>query len=160
SLRATVIPAVAVPVSLIGAFAVLLVVGYSANTVSLLAMVLAVGVVVDDAIVVVENVERVMEEEPDLSPAEATRKAMQQITGPIIAISLVLLSVFVPVGFIPGLSGTLFRQFAVTISCAMVISALNALTLSPALCAVFLRHQGKRRGLIGALLRGIDHVRR
>jgi hydrophobe/amphiphile efflux-1 (HAE1) family protein len=101
--RATVIPAVAVPVSLIGAFAVLLVLGYSANTVSLLAMVLAIGIVVDDAIVVVENVERVMEEEPDLSPAEATKKAMTQITAPIIAITLVLLSVFVPIAFIPGI---------------------------------------------------------
>jgi hydrophobe/amphiphile efflux-1 (HAE1) family protein len=159
SIRATVIPTVAVPVSLIGTFAALLSLGYTENTVSLLALVLAVGVVVDDAIVVVENVERVMEEEPDLPPPEATRKAMRQITGPIIAISLVLLSVFVPVGFIPGLSGTLFRQFAVTMSCAMVISAINALTLSPALCAVFLRHQGKRRGPLGALLRGIDHVR-
>src|ERR1700726_4306958 len=145
NLRATVIPAVAVPVSLIGAFAVLLVLGYSANTVSLLAMVLAIGIVVDDAIVVVENVERVMEEEPDLSAAEATKKAMAQITAPIIAIPLVLLSVFVPVAFIPGISGELFRQFAVTISAAMVISALNALTLSPALCAVFLRHTGPRR---------------
>jgi hydrophobe/amphiphile efflux-1 (HAE1) family protein len=159
SVRATIIPTVAVPVSLIGTFAALLALGYTENTVSLLAMVLAVGVVVDDAIVVVENVERVMEEEPDLPPAEATRKAMQQITGPIIAISLVLLSVFVPVGFIPGLSGTLFRQFAVTISCAMVISAINALTLSPALCAVFLRHQGQRRGVLGRLLRGIDKAR-
>jgi hydrophobe/amphiphile efflux-1 (HAE1) family protein len=157
--RATVIPAVAVPVSLIGAFAVLLVLGYSANTVSLLAMVLAIGIVVDDAIVVVENVERVMEEEPDLSPAEATKKAMAQITAPIIAITLVLLSVFVPIAFIPGISGTLFRQFAVTISAAMVISALNALTLSPALCAVFLRHTGPRRGIMGRVLGGIDWVR-
>jgi hydrophobe/amphiphile efflux-1 (HAE1) family protein len=159
NLRATVIPAVAVPVSLIGAFAVLLVLGYSANTVSLLAMVLAIGIVVDDAIVVVENVERVMEEEPDLSPAEATKKAMTQITAPIIAISLVLLSVFVPIAFIPGISGTLFRQFAVTISAAMVISAVNALTLSPALCAVFLRHAGPARGIMGRVLRGIDWVR-
>ena len=159
NLRATVIPAVAVPVSLIGAFAVLLVLGYSANTVSLLAMVLAIGIVVDDAIVVVENVERVMEEEPDLSPAEATKKAMTQITAPIIAITLVLLSVFVPIAFIPGISGTLFRQFAVTISAAMVISALNALTLSPALCAVFLRHTGPRRGVMGRVLGGIDWVR-
>src|SRR4030088_2516543 len=140
NLRATVIPAVAVPVSLIGAFAVLLVLGYSANTVSLLAMVLAIGIVVDDAIVVVENVERVMEEEPDLSPAEATKKAMTEITAPIIAI-------------------TLFRQFAVTISAAMIISALNALTLSPALCAVFLRHTGPRRGIMGRVLGGIDWVR-
>jgi hydrophobe/amphiphile efflux-1 (HAE1) family protein len=159
SLRATIIPAVAVPVSLIGAFAVLLVLGYSANTVSLLAMVLAIGIVVDDAIVVVENVERVLEEHPELSPAEATKEAMAQITAPIIAISLVLLSVFVPIAFIPGISGTLFRQFAVTISAAMTISALNALTLSPALCAVFLRHTGGRRGIMGRVLNSIDWVR-
>jgi len=160
NMRATVIPTVAVPVSLIGTFVILLALGYSANTISLLAMVLAIGIVVDDAIVVVENVERVMEEEPDLSPAEATKKAMAQITAPIIAITLVLLSVFVPVGFIPGLSGELFRQFAVTISAAMVISAVNALTLSPALCAVFLRpHHGPRRGIMGRWLRGIDWAR-
>ena len=91
-----------------------------------------------------------------MPPAEATLEAMRQITGPIIAITLVLLSVFVPVGFIPGLSGTLFRQFAVTISCAMLISAMNALTLSPALCAVFLRHSGERRRPLGRLLNGID----
>jgi hydrophobe/amphiphile efflux-1 (HAE1) family protein len=159
NLRATVIPAIAVPVSLIGTFAVLLVLGYSANTVSLLAMVLAIGIVVDDAIVVVENVERVMEEEPDATPAEATKKAMAQITAPIIAITLVLLSVFVPIAFIPGISGSLFRQFAVTISAAMLISATNALTLSPALCAVFLRHGGPRRGVTGRILGGIDWVR-
>ncbi len=159
SVRATIIPTVAVPVSLIGTFAALLALGYSINTVSLLAMVLAIGIVVDDAIVVVENVERVMEEEPALSPAEATLKAMRQITAPIVAISLVLLSVFVPVGFIPGLSGILFRQFAVTISCAMVISAINALTLSPALCVLFLRHTGRKRGIMGWVLNGIDHVR-
>ncbi len=159
SVRATLIPTVAVPVSLIGTFAVLLVLGYSANTVSLLALVLAIGIVVDDAIVVVENVERVMEEEPDLSPKAATKKAMGQITAPIIAISLVLLSVFVPIGFIPGISGTLFRQFAVTISVAMLISAINALTLSPALCGVILRHSGPRRGVMGRIGRGIDWVR-
>lgn len=159
SLRATVIPTVAVPVSLIGTFAVLLAMGYSANTISLLALVLAIGIVVDDAIVVVENVERVLEEEPSLTPAEATLKAMRQITGPIIAITLVLLSVFVPVGFIPGVSGELFRQFAVTISVAMLISAVNALTLSPALCALILRHGGPRRGPIRYVLRAIDKVR-
>ena len=158
--RATIIPIIAVPVSLIGTFAFLLALGYSANTVSLLAMVLAIGIVVDDAIVVVENVERVMAEEPELSPADATKKAMRQITAPIIAITLVLLSVFVPIGFIPGLSGTLFRQFAVTISCAMVISAVNALTLSPALCGAFLRaHPGRKRGPLGMIGRGIDGVR-
>ena len=160
NIRATIIPTIAVPVSLIGSFVALLALGYSANTISLLAMVLAIGIVVDDAIVVVENVERVMSEEPHLSPAEATKKAMAQITAPIIAITLVLLSVFVPVGFIPGLSGELFRQFAVTISAAMVISAINALTLSPALCAVFLRpHRGPRRGIMGRWLRGIDWTR-
>jgi hydrophobe/amphiphile efflux-1 (HAE1) family protein len=160
SFRATIIPVIAVPVSLITTFAVLLLAGFSANTVSLLAMVLAIGIVVDDAIVVVENVERVMEEEPDLSPAEATKKAMAQITAPIIAITLVLLSVFVPVGFIPGLSGSLFAQFAVTVSVAMVFSAINALTLSPALCAVFLRpHHGPRKGVLATVMRGIDWVR-
>jgi hydrophobe/amphiphile efflux-1 (HAE1) family protein len=159
SLRATLIPAIAVPVSVIGTFAVLLGMGYSANTISLLAMVLAIGILVDDAIVVVENVERVMEEEPDLSPAEATKKAMTQITAPIVAITLVLLSVFVPIAVIPGISGELFRQFAVTISVAMLISALNALTLSPALCAVFLNHRGPKRGPMGWVLRRIDNIR-
>ena len=159
SLRATLIPAIAVPVSVIGTFAVLLAVGYSANTISLLAMVLAIGILVDDAIVVVENVERVLEEEPGLSPADATKKAMTEITAPIVAITLVLFSVFVPIAFIPGISGTLFRQFAVTISVAMLISALNALTLSPALCAIFLGHRGPKRGLVGWVLRRIDNLR-
>lgn len=158
-IRATVIPMVAVPVSLIGTFAVLLLIGYSANTVSLLALVLAIGVVVDDAIVVVENAERVMEEEPELTPKEAVKKAMRQITGPVIAISLVLLSVFVPIAFIPGVSGALFRQFAITITIAMLISATNALTLSPALCAVFLRPGKRSRGPLWLLSRGIDKVR-
>jgi multidrug efflux pump len=159
SWRATLIPLIAVPVSIIGTFAVLLVMGYSANTVSLLAMVLAIGIVVDDAIVVVENVERVMEEEPELSPAAATKKAMGQITAPIIAITLVLLSVFVPLVFIPGISGELFRQFAVTISASMLISAINSLTLSPALCGVLLRHTGQRRGIMAWVSRRIDNVR-
>ncbi|RVT96047.1 multidrug efflux RND transporter permease subunit [Rhodovarius crocodyli] len=159
SVRATIIPTIAVPVSLIGTFAVMLVIGFSANTISLLAMVLAIGIVVDDAIVVVENVERVLEEHPELTPAEATKKAMAEITGPIIAITLVLLSVFVPVAFIPGVAGVLFREFAVTISVAMVISATNALTLSPALCALVLRHAGPRRGPIKYVMNGIDKVR-
>src|ERR1700736_5025130 len=160
SLRATLIPTLAVPVSLIGAFIALKAVGYSANTVSLLAIVLAIGIVVDDAIVVVENVERVMEEHPELSPADATKRAMAEITAPIIAITLVLLSVFVPVAFIPGISGELFRQFAVTVAVAMFLSAINALTLSPALCGVLLRpHHGPRRGVIGLIMRSIDRVR-
>jgi len=158
-LRATIIPAVAIPVSLIGTFAVLLVLGYSANTVSLLAMVLAIGIVVDDAIVVVENVERVMEEEPGLTPGEATKKAMREITAPIVAITLVLLSVFVPIAFIPGLTGVLFRQCAVTISVAMLISAVSALTLSPALCSIFLRPGGSKKGIMSRVLRGIDRTR-
>ena len=160
SFRSTLIPTFAVPVSLIGTFIALLAIGYSANAVSLLAVVLAIGIVVDDAIVVVENVERVMEEHPELSPADATKRAMQEITAPIIAITLVLLSVFVPVAFIPGISGELFRQFAVTVAVAMFLSAINALTLSPALCAVLLRpHHGPRRGVIGMVMRSIDSVR-
>ena len=160
NVRATLIPTLAVPVSLIGTFIVLKAVGYSANTVSLLAIVLAIGIVVDDAIVVVENVERVMEEHPELSPAEATKRAMAEITAPIIAITLVLLSVFVPVAFIPGISGELFRQFAVTVAVSMLLSAINALTLSPALCGVLLSpHHGPKRGIIGLVMRSIDCVR-
>ncbi len=159
SWRATLIPLIAVPVSIIGTFAILLAMGYSANTVSLLAMVLAIGIVVDDAIVVVENVERIIEEEPSLPAAEAAKKAMGQITGPILAITLVLLSVFVPIAFISGISGELFRQFAVTISVAMLFSAVNSLTLSPALCGILLRHTGERRGIMGWISRRIDNVR-
>jgi hydrophobic/amphiphilic exporter-1 (mainly G- bacteria), HAE1 family len=157
--RTTLIPLVAVPVSIVGTFAVLLAIGYSANTVSLLALVLAIGIVVDDAIVVVENVERVMEENPDLAVTEACKKAMSEITGPIIAITLVLLSVFVPVAFIPGISGQLFRQFAIAVSVSMLISAINALTLTPALCAVLLRHGHKSSGPMRYVLRAIDGAR-
>src|SRR5438045_3446504 len=158
-LRATLIPLIAIPVSIIGTFAVMLVIGYSANTVSLLALVLAIGIVVDDAIVVIENVERVIEEEPELSIPAATKKAMAEMTGPIIAITLVLLSAFVPVAFVPGISGQLFRQFAVAVSTSMVISAVNALTLSPALCSVLLKRGGTHRGPMTYVLRGIDRVR-
>ena len=157
--RTTLIPLVAVPVSIVGTFAVLLLIGYSANTVSLLALVLAIGIVVDDAIVVVENVERVMEENPELPVPDACKKAMAEITGPILAITLVLLSVFVPVAFIPGISGQLFRQFAVAVSVAMLISAVNALTLSPALCAVLLKHGQKTSGPMRYVLRAIDRAR-
>ena len=136
--RATLIPALTIPVSLVGSFAILLVLGFSANTITLFALILAIGLVVDDAIVVVENVQRVMQEE-NLGPRDAAIKAMGQVTGPIISTTLVLLAVFVPVGFIPGITGQLYKQFAVTISTAVLLSALNALTLSPALCATFLR---------------------
>src|SRR6185503_7306067 len=157
--RATLIPIVAVPVALIGTFAVMLALGFSANTISLLALVLAIGIVVDDTIVVVEAVEHILEHEPELTPAEATEKAMSQVSGPIIAITLVLLSVFVPTAFIPGITGQLYKQFAVAVSVSMVISAINALSLTPALCAVLLRHRGPRRGLIAWLQRGIDKSR-
>ena len=161
NVRATIIPIMAVPVSLIGTFTIMLILGYSANTISLLALVLAIGIVVDDAIVVVENVERVLEENPDMPVPAAVHKAMAEITGPILAITLVLLSVFVPVAFIPGTTGLLFQQFAVVVSVSMLISALNALTLSPALCAVFLKHdKNKGRGPMRYVLGTIDRANR
>jgi len=160
SLRATVVPLIAVPVALVGTFAVMLAMGFSLNTVSLLALVLAIGIVVDDAIVVVEAVEAKMEENPGMTPAEAASAAMAEITGAILAITMVLLSVFVPVAFIPGISGQLFQQFAVAVSVSMVISAINALTLSPALCAIILKpHHGPKKGIMGAISRGIDKGR-
>ncbi|EEX11083.1 RND multidrug efflux transporter protein [Ruegeria lacuscaerulensis ITI-1157] len=159
SWRATIIPAVAIPVSLIGTFAFLLLFGMSLNTISLFALVLAIGIVVDDAIVVVENVERIIAEE-GLPPAEATRKAMGQITGPVIATTLVLLAVFVPVTFMPGILGRLYSQFAVTISTAVVISSINALTLSPALCGLVLRaRSGPPKGLLAVFERFIGSTR-
>jgi hydrophobe/amphiphile efflux-1 (HAE1) family protein len=136
--RATMVPTITIPVSLIGTFAVLLALGYSANTISLFALIMAIGLVVDDAIVVVENVYRVMDKHK-LGAKAATMRAMGQVTGPIIATTLVLLAVFVPVGFMPGITGQLYKQFAVTICTAVVISAINALTLSPALCALLLK---------------------
>jgi len=159
SLRATLIPIIAVPVALVGTFAVMLALGFSANTISLLALVLAIGIVVDDAIVVVEAVEHILETEPQLTPAQAAEKAMSQVTAPIIAITLVLLSVFVPTAFIPGITGQLYQQFAVAVSVSMLISAINALSLSPALCALLLRHRGQPRGLIALFQRGIDRSR-
>lgn len=160
NLRATLIPLIAVPVSLIGTFAVMLALGFSLNMVSLLALVLAIGIVVDDAIVVVEAVEANLEADPTISPADAAKRAMGQITAPIIAITLVLLSVFVPVAFIPGISGQLYQQFAVAVAVSMVISAINALTLAPALCALFLRHHhGPKRGPIRHVLGAIDWAR-
>jgi HAE1 family hydrophobic/amphiphilic exporter-1 len=159
NLRATIIPAVAIPVSLIGTFAFLLLLGMSLNTVSLFALVLAIGIVVDDAIVVVENVERLIAQE-GLSPPEAARKAMGQITGPVIATTLVLLAVFVPVTFMPGITGRLYSQFAVTISIAVVISSINALTLSPALCALILKpRSGPATGVLAGFEKGVDGAR-
>ena len=135
--RASVIPLLAVPVSIVGTFAFLLLLGYSINTLTLFGLVLAIGIVVDDAIVVVENAERNIE--AGLSPHDATVKAMREVSGPIIAIALVLCAVFVPLAFVPGLTGQFYKQFAVTIAISTLISAFNSLTLSPALCAILLR---------------------
>ena len=136
--RATLIPALTIPVSLIGTFAVLLVLGYTANTISLFALIMAIGLVVDDAILVVENVYRVMHDD-GLDAKPAAIRAMSQVTGPIIATTLVLFAVFIPVGFMPGITGQLYRQFAVTMCTSVLLSAICALTLSPALCATVLR---------------------
>ncbi len=138
NLRATIIPTIAVPVVLLGTFGVLSFFGYSINTLTMFAMVLAIGLLVDDAIVVVENVERVMQEE-DLSPKEATRKSMNEITGALVGIATVLSAVFVPMAFFGGSTGIIYRQFSVTIVSAMVLSVLVALVLTPALCATILR---------------------
>jgi hydrophobe/amphiphile efflux-1 (HAE1) family protein len=157
--RATLIPGVTIPVSLIGAFAVLFALGFSVNTMTLFALILAIGIVVDDAIVVVENVQRLMEHD-QLAPVEAARRAMTQVTGPIIATTLVLLAVFVPVSFFPGITGQLYQQFAVTISAALVLSSVNALTLSPALCATLLkRPERMRRGPLAFFNRRLDASR-
>jgi hydrophobe/amphiphile efflux-1 (HAE1) family protein len=144
SWRATIIPTLAVPVSLIGTLAGLKLLGYSINTLTLFGMVLAIGIVVDDAIVVLENVERLMYEEK-LSPHDAAVKAMQEVTGPVVAIVLVLCAAFVPIAFLGGLAGELYRQFAVTISIAVVLSGFVALTLTPALCAIFLKPGAERK---------------
>ena len=141
--RATLIPVIAVPVSLIGTFAGLLMLGYSINTLTLFGMVLAIGIVVDDAIVVLENVERIMHEEK-LNAREAAVIAMEEVTSPIIAIVLVLISVFVPIAFLGGLTGELYRQFAITISIAVAISGIVALTLTPALCVMILKRETQR----------------
>lgn len=141
--RASIIPLIAVPVSIIGTFAVMYAFGFSINALTLFGLVLAIGIVVDDAIVVVENVERNIE--AGLSPRDATYKAMKEVSGPIIAIALVLVAVFVPLAFISGLSGQFYRQFALTIAISTVISALNSLTLSPALAALLLKdHHAKK----------------
>ncbi len=129
--RASIIPLLAVPVSIIGTFGLMLAFGFSINALSLFGLVLAIGIVVDDAIVVVENVERNIE--AGLTPLEATYKAMDEVSGPIIAIALVLVAVFVPIAFITGLTGEFYKQFALTIAISTVISAINSLTLSPAL---------------------------
>ncbi len=148
--RAAIIPLVAVPVAVVGTFAVMAAMRFSLNNLSLFGLVLAIGIVVDDAIVVVENVERWLEH--GLSPRDATRRAMDEVTGPVIAVALVLTAVFVPCAFISGITGQFFRQFAVTIAASTLISAFNSLTLSPALAAILLRPRGAKRDPIDAAL--------
>jgi multidrug efflux pump len=163
NIRYTIIPTIVVPVALLGACATLMLAGYSINMLTLFGMVLAVGILVDDAIVVVENVERIMAEE-GLPPKEATRKAMSQITGAIIGITLVLMAVFVPMAFFPGSVGIIYRQFSVTMVAAIGFSALLALSLTPALCATLLKpveasHGHARKGLFGWFNRMLDNSR-
>ncbi len=141
SFRTTIIPAIAIPVSLIGTFAILMAVNFSINTLTLFGLILAIGIVVDDAIIVVENVEANLEKNPDISLKEATTLAMKEVFAPIISTTLVLMAVFIPVTFIPGISGALYQQFALTIAFAVLISAINALTLSPALCSTILKRK-------------------
>jgi HAE1 family hydrophobic/amphiphilic exporter-1 len=154
--RATLIPLLAVPVSLVGTFAVFPLLGFSINTLSLFGLVLAIGLVVDDAIVVVEAVEHHIEQ--GLAPREATLLAMEEVSGPVVAIALILVAVFVPTAFVPGITGRMYQQFAVTIAVSVVISAFNALTLSPALAALLLRPRRPPRGPLGAFFRGFNRV--
>ncbi len=153
--RSTLIPAITIPVSLVGTFAVMLAFGFSINTLTLFGLVLAIGLVVDDAIVVVENVSRLIEKE-GMKPMQATIEGMREVVGPIIATTLVLMAVFVPVAFMPGTTGQLYKQFALTIAISVGISAITALTLSPALCAVLLRPGGKDIWLFRKFNQGFD----
>src|SRR6266404_2504553 len=148
--RASIIPLIAVPVSIVGTFAVLYVLGFSINTLTLFGLVLAIGIVVDDAIVVVENVERNIEE--GRTPLEAAHQAMKEVSGPIVAIALVLCAVFVPMAFLTGVTGTFYKQFAVTIAISTVISAINSLTLSPALAAKLLHSHDAPKDLLSRLI--------
>lgn len=160
NIRATLIPTLAVPVVLLGTFGVIAAFGFTINTLTMLAMVLAIGLLVDDAIVVVENVERLMEEE-GLDPYEATKKSMGQITGALIGIALVLSAVFIPMAFFGGSTGVIYQQFSITIISAMALSVFVALTLTPALCATMLRkpeHDGKKRGFFGLFNTGFDKL--
>ena len=154
--RATLIPLLAVPVSLVGTFMIFPLLGFSINTLSLFGLVLAIGIVVDDAIVVVEAVE--LQIEHGLSPRDAAFKAMELVSGPVVAIALILSAVFVPTAFIPGITGRLYQQFAVTIALSVIISAFNALSLSPALAALLLRPRKEARGPLGAFFRWFNRV--
>ncbi len=146
--RAILIPTLTIPVSLVGTFAVMQLMGFSINTLTLFGLILAIGIVVDDAIVVVENVSRHLEEHPGMSPKEATLKAMEEVTGPVIGIVLVLLAVFIPTAFIGGITGELYKQFALTIAVSTVLSGICALTLSPALCALILKEPKESKFIV------------
>jgi len=158
SWRATLIPMLAIPASLVGAFAILIMFGLSMNTIVLFGIILAIGLVVDDAIIVVENTKRLIDS--GMPPKSATSQAMKEITGPVIATTLVLLAMFIPVGFLPGITGQMYLQFAVAISAAVALSSINALTLSPALCATFLREEPpKTKGFFFRFDQGLDIFR-
>jgi HAE1 family hydrophobic/amphiphilic exporter-1 len=154
--RATLIPMLAVPVSLVGTFHFFPLFGFSINTLSMFGLVLAIGLVVDDAIVVVEGVQRHIEE--GLAPKDAARKAMEELSGPVVGIALVLASVFVPTAFIPGITGRLYQQFAVTIAISVILSAFNALTLSPALASLLLKPKKQTRGPLGKFFGWFNRV--
>ncbi|MFA0569338.1 MAG: efflux RND transporter permease subunit [Vibrio gallaecicus] len=159
SARATLIPVVAIPVSLIGTFAIMQMTGFTINTVTLFGLILAIGIVVDDAILVIENVDTTMAKDPTISPRKATLIAMKEVTGPIVTSTLVLLAVFIPVAMLPGITGIMYRQFALTICIAVVISSINALTLSPALCSLVLKQGGGNTSKWYATFnRGLDKV--
>ncbi|MGJ7096430.1 efflux RND transporter permease subunit [Vibrio hannami] len=157
--RSTLIPVVAIPVSLIGTFAIMLMAGFTINTVTLFGLILAIGIVVDDAILVIENVDTTMRNDPSLTAPKATLIAMKQVTGPIITSTLVLLAVFIPVSMLPGITGIMYQQFALTICISVVISSINALTLSPALCSLVLKQGGDNTAKwFKSFNRGLDKV--
>ncbi|KOE87236.1 RND transporter [Vibrio alginolyticus] len=141
SIRATLVPAIAIPVSLVGTFFFMHAFGFTINTITMFGMILAIGIVVDNAILVIENVESVMKKNPDFSAAKATYVAMQEVTGPIVASTLVMLAVFVPISLLPGITGVMFAQFSITLCISLVISAVNALTLAPALCSLIMKRE-------------------
>ncbi|USD66812.1 multidrug efflux RND transporter permease subunit [Vibrio sp. SCSIO 43136] len=159
SARATLIPVFAIPVSLIGTFAFMLITGFTINTVTLFGLILAIGIVVDDAILVIENVDTIMKKDPTITPRQATLRAMKEVTGPIVTSTLVLLAVFIPVAMLPGITGIMYRQFALTICIAVVISSINALTLSPAVCSLVLKQGGGNTAKwFDAFNRGLEKV--
>ncbi|WOH37769.1 multidrug efflux RND transporter permease subunit [Thalassotalea fonticola] len=159
SWRAALVPSIAIPVSLIASFSVLLLAGMSINTITLFGLILAIGIVVDDAILVVENTERHLDEDPNINPEQAVTKTMEEVSGPIIATTLVLLAVFIPVAMLPGLTGIMYRQFAVTICVAVLFSSLNALTLSPALCKLLLKRQETEAGWFKKFNSGFNFIK-